>query len=263
MLSSRWISWSRNSIRLPTGPASRERRGERGEVALEPHQLLGDVAALGQRRDLLRDARRVDARPPPTRRGEALLDAARCSAAERRGQPARGSRARASRSACGRGRACRAARCRPSRRALARRRRASAARERAPERRQLARRGPAARSLTSKSSGSRSTSASVDLAGEAEPPRRGRAPRVDVGARELVRARRRGSAGAPRPACATTVDVDPPALDAAPRTRSRSSLSQAAYSRGAATLHVEEALVHAAHLDGDARALGASAAPAP
>src|SRR5207253_516132 len=45
---------------LADGPPLAERARQRGEVALEPDDLLGDVAALGEHRDLVRDPVRVE-----------------------------------------------------------------------------------------------------------------------------------------------------------------------------------------------------------
>ena len=60
VLSSRPISWTRKSSRRPTAPGAGDQRPRLVEVAREPDQLLGDVGAIGEQRDLLREAGRIE-----------------------------------------------------------------------------------------------------------------------------------------------------------------------------------------------------------
>ena len=60
VLASRAISWSRKSRRRPTASELDEERLEVRRVALEARQLLADVDAVGEERDLLLEAPGVD-----------------------------------------------------------------------------------------------------------------------------------------------------------------------------------------------------------
>ena len=60
VFTSRCISWTRKSSLRPAGSPPPKQRPHLRQVAAQPRQLLGDIGAIGEQRDLLREPRRVE-----------------------------------------------------------------------------------------------------------------------------------------------------------------------------------------------------------